>query len=295
MEAVHVFIKGRSGDGIFYRSEDFLVLITIVSVLVRDMGLILLAFCPMFNHIHFLFKRIDRATLSRFLLRLTATFVREYNKEYERKGPLFQKQYGCSVKKAVKIILGCVAYVFNNPVAGKLFKSAKEYKWSLLAYQESDAPFSPPLKQNSCRNRMRIALTKVNYFYSNGKYLSHDALRSIFKDLNSLERKQITDYILFKYNFISRESLKELYGGLENMFLAIESNAGSEYDLEDEYGDHSCYRTMLDVVMRLGYKDQGLNFEKTTKEESDYLFRLLRGKTKAPATSVNKFLHRRTW
>ena len=36
MEAKHAFMKGRFGYGIFYRSEDFLVFITIVSV--RDEG-----------------------------------------------------------------------------------------------------------------------------------------------------------------------------------------------------------------------------------------------------------------
>ena len=59
MEARHGYIKGLRGNGIIYRSEDFIVLITIVSVLVKKAGMKVMAFCPMFNHIHFLIKNIS--------------------------------------------------------------------------------------------------------------------------------------------------------------------------------------------------------------------------------------------
>ena len=56
MEAIHVFIKGRNGNGVFYRTEDFLVLISIVGTIAREMGISIIAFCPMFNHVHILVR-----------------------------------------------------------------------------------------------------------------------------------------------------------------------------------------------------------------------------------------------
>lgn len=291
MEARHAFIKGRSGFGIFYRTEDFIIIISIISVLVRNMKLTVLAFCPMFNHIHFLLNNIELPTLRLFIQRMAIIFVKEYNKEYGRKGPLFQKPFGSSIKNAVKIIMGSVAYTFNNPVAGKLCKTAKEYRWNLLTYCKSRNPFSNPLKKDTARHQMRVALRKVDYLYSNGRYLTYDALRDIFKFLNKKENAQMIDYILIKYNFLSLESLETLYDSFDKMLIALDSNAGSEFDLEDEYGDHSCYRLMLSLVKKLGYTGRKLNFESLSEEEAGHLFNRIRSVTKAPSACINKFLH----
>ena len=292
MEARHAFIKGVNGFGIFYRLEDLLVFFTLVSVTVRRMGLTVLAFCPMFNHIHFLFKEISLSELRSFVHRITTVFVREYNTRYERSGPLFQRPFGNSLKKGVKIILGCVAYVFNNPVAGKMVKNAIEYRWTLLAYHDSPHPFSNKLRKDHCRNVMRVALRKVDYYYNEGNYLSYNALRNLFNGLDRNESSQLVDYIIFKYNFLAFNDLEELYNGFGKMITAVETNAGSEFDLEDEYGDHSCYPEMLSIVKSLGYKGSSLNFEKLSEDSRDSLFWILKNQTHAKASCINKFLHR---
>ena len=269
MEATHAFIKGLRGNGIFYRSEDFLVFFTIVSVIARKMKLIILAFCPMFNHIHFLFKEISLPSLRSFIRQVTSLFVKEYNLDYKRTGPVFQRHFGKSLKKGIKIILGCIAYVFNNPIAGKMFETAIEYRWV-----------------------MRIALRKVDYYFKNGTYLSYNRLRDIFKDLGNEEKKQMIDYVIIKYNFLAYNDLSELYHSFENMITAIESNAGAEFDLEDEFGDHSCYWDMLSIIKSIGYKGSSLNFEKLPKETLDSLFLTLKRRTHAKDIHINKFLHR---
>ena len=292
MEAKHAFMKGLSGYGIFYRTEDFLVFITIVSVLVRKMNLTILSFCPMFNHIHFLIKDISKQRLRSFIQRVAITFVKQYNMYYSREGSLFKKAFGYSIKRSVKIIMGSCAYVFNNTVAGKLFKTAKEYKWNLLAYLESDHPFSKPLVKKTCRHKMRIFLEKVDYFNKNNMYLTYNVLESIFDKIKKEEHSQLVDYILSKYSFLSKEALLELYADYDHLIAAINSNAGSEYELEDEYGDHSCYRTMLGIVRKLGYKGNKLNFEALPSEEVDDLYNLILSNTAIPSYNINRFLHR---
>ena len=292
MEARHAFIKGINGFGIFYRLEDLLVFFTLVSVIVRRMGLTVLAFCPMFNHIHFLFKEISLSELRSFIHRITTVFVRDYNTRYERTGPLFQSPFGYSLKKGVKIIMGCVAYVFNNAVAGKMVRTAMEYRWNLLAYYNNPHPFSKKLRKDHCRNVMRVALKKVDYFYNEGKHLSYNVLKNLFNGLDRDESDQLFDYIIFKYNFLSFKDLEELYDDFGKMITAIESNAGSEFDLEDEYGDHSCYLEMLSIVKTIGYKGSSLNFEKLSEESKDSLFWTLKNQTHAKSSCINKFLHR---
>ena len=291
MEVRHAYIKGLRGNGIFYRSEDFIVLITIVSVLVKKGGVKVMAFCPMFNHIHFLIKNISLNDLRRFIQRLAIIFVKEYNNEYGRKGTVFQKPFGCSLKRTIKIIMGCVAYVFNNPVAAKLSRAAREYRWSLYAYHNNKNPYSEPLKKETCRNKMRVALKKVDYFHAKGQYLSYATLRDIFEYLNQKEHLQMIDYILSKYYFLSEESLEELYGSFSRMLIAVDSNAGAEFELEDDYGDHSVYRKMLGTVMKYGYTDQKLNFESLPRKEVGRLYKLLSERTRAPRDSINRLIN----
>ena len=290
MEARHAFIKGINGFGIFYRLEDLLVFFTIVSVIVRRMELTVLAFCPMFNHIHFLFKEISLSELRSFIHRITTAFVREYNTRYERKGSLFQSPFGYSLKKGVKIIMGCVAYVFNNAVAGKMVRTAMEYRWNLLAYHDNSHPFSNKLRKDHSRNVMRVALRKVDYLYNEGK--SYNVLKKLFHGLDRDESNQLIDYIMLKYNFLAFKDLEELYDGFWKMITAVESNAGSEFDLEDEYGDHLCYLEMLSIVKSIGYKGSSLNFEKLSEESKDSLFWTLKNQTHAKSSCINKFLHR---
>ena len=293
MEARHLFVKGENGNGIFYRLEDFLVYYSIVSILVRKMGLTVLAFCPMFNHIHFLIESASVPICRLFILRIASIFVKEYNVEYKRKGPLFQKHFGSSRKSGVKIILGCIAYIFNNPVAGKLCGKAADYKWNMLAYYRNNHPFSKRIRRKECRACMRRALSKVDYAWSKKQYLSYGFLQGLFKGLNAEETRQLTDYILSKYNFLSFKTLETLYGNYEKMCIAIDSNAGSEYEIEDEYGDHSCYRKMLLTVSRLGYKGKDLNFERLPPEELTRIARHIVLRVNAPMKCIDKFLHRK--
>ena len=291
MEASHAFFKGRQGHGIFYRSEDFIVFITIVSVTVRKMNLTVLAFCPMFNRVHILFKEISRKALGIFIRLSCQTFVREYNREYERKGPLLHKSFGHSIKKGIKIILGCVAYVFNNPVAGRLVESAIDYRWNLLAYKDNKNPFSKPFNKKTCSYTLRKALSKIDFFYNSGNYVGYSSLRNIMEGLDKEETSRAVDYLITRYNFLSFDSLDVLYGGFDNLLIALKSNAGAEFDMEDEYGDHSCYRTMLKLVIALGYTGKKLNFENLARDKTMALYHYIKLKTRAPVSCVCKFLH----
>ena len=60
MKNYHVYIKGVHGWGLFYRMEDCLMFYTLFSTLAREMRLRIIAFCLMFNHIHFLVEGISQ-------------------------------------------------------------------------------------------------------------------------------------------------------------------------------------------------------------------------------------------
>lgn len=288
MKAYHVISKGKNGWGIFYRTEDCLVFLTLFSVLVREMGLSVVAFSIMFNHTHALIESISIPKLTRFQIRLAVTFATHYNEEYKRTGSLFRK-FAKYPKNTMKLFLSCVAYIFNNPVMGRLCHRPQESRWTLLAYRNNRYPFSRRIDRKYCRGRLRDALKIVDACCRRGDFLNYATLRRVFEGLTIMEKNQVEDYIINKYKFLDYDRLEEVYGSFENCVIAVNATAGSEYDLEDEGGDHSCYRKMIAVAAKRGYK--GVNFETLPPSELQSLARHLMKTCNPTRKQLLRFLH----
>lgn len=289
MKTIHVYQRGIHGWGLFYRREDYLVHFTLFSVISREMNLRVVAFSPMFNHTHAGFADILSRELERFQRRLNGTLVSQYNQDYRRTGPLLDSPYGRSKKTGAKIILGNVAYIFNNCVAGRMFESAPEYRWNLLAYRDCQNPFSERIYREYRSSRMRKAMSRVDYCYSCGWFLNYTVLRSLFAGLDEVETEQLTDYIVSKYNFLDYRTLDRLYGNHENLVLALKSTAGSEYDLAEEYEDHSRYMKMAAAAEKLGYS--GVNYETMDYREKNQLIRQLTRLVNPSRDQIRRFFH----
>lgn len=253
MRARHVYCKGFNGYGLFYSLGDYLLFFTLYSVLSREMGICTISFSMMFNHVHELLWGVHDHLSRLFQRRLEIIFALHFNKEHKRKGKVFRDSFGYADKWVQKKILGCIAYIFNNVVAGRMVSRAVENRWTLLAYYKNRSPFSEPIVIRKCSAAMKRAIQLVNTYYEANDYLDYPVQRRIYKGLSVKERRQITDYIISKYNFLDYSVLEELYGSFDSLLNAVDSNAGAEYDLNDEYGDHSCYGKMLSIARQSGY------------------------------------------
>ena len=289
MKAEHVYTKGRNGWGIFYRLEDCLVYFTIFSVLARQMRICVLAFSVMFNHTHAQLKDVLARKLSRFQIRLSTKFAKEYNTEYGRTCPIFNSPYGRSTKRGVKNIISNNAYVFNNPVAGQMCKTASESRWTMLAYYKNPNPFSHRLVKRNSRHIMRDALKVVDICFSEGRHLGYATLRRIYKGLDAEESRQMTDYIINKYKFLDYNELSSIFGSFEKAVEAIGTIAGNEYELEDEFGDHSKYQKMLALSRKLGF--EGPNYENLSPAQIRKISSVFYSKINPTVDQIRKFLH----
>ena len=166
----------------FYRTDDYIFFLTLLSVLARRYGIGIEALCIMFNHVHIFARAADIKVFKAFCRDLQSMFSTGYNNEYHMKGKLMMRS-GYAPKSSRKSVLSCLIYIVNNPVAGHLTKAALEYKWNLLAYFQSDHPFSDRLVKSSCRLRMREAARMVDYCHRQGKQLNYTMLKNIFKDI----------------------------------------------------------------------------------------------------------------
>ena len=289
----HTYQRSVSGFNIFYEVEDYLVYYTIFSVMSRRYGMVVYGLCLMIDHIHTLTSTSSCKTFSKFMSNVAIQFVKEYNRYHNRVGPLFSECFGSAPKAGLKLLRTAIAYLFNNPVERLLCKRAQEYRWNFLAYAASDNPFSDPLVLKKASRRLRRALKEVDGTVKRNEYMTYVQLKRMFVGMDARETKQLIDYIIVRYNIIRYEDLTtKCYDGYENMLMAINSNAGSEYEVQElRYGRSDAeYRYLYKYVHEKGFKDAG----EVISLPSDSKFKLMvdmMNETSVSKLQICKFLH----
>lgn len=292
-EINHTYQRTISGGNIFYEVEDYLVYYTIYSIMSVKYKVVVYGLCLMIDHIHSLCATTDRERFSRFMSHVANVFVREYNREHGRSGPLFECRFGSAIKLGLKLIRTAIAYLYNNPVERYLCKYAQEYRWNYLAYGQSSNPFSEPLILRNASTALRRAVKEVNESRMAMRHLTYAQLRRLFSPLDHKEKNQLIDHIITRYSVIRYDILtKECYDGYTNMLIAINSNAGSEYDIEElKYGRSDVeYRELYRYVHSQGYTSAGdvISLDVDVKLA---LYDQMRRCTSASHHQICKFLH----
>ena len=292
-EVNHTYQKGISGFNIFYEIEDYLVYYTIFSVLSIKYGITVYGLCLMIEHIHSLCSASDRSTFARFFSNVTMRFVKEYQREHQTCGPVFSKRFGSAPKKGMKLLRTAIAYLFNNPVERHLCKNAQDYRWNFLAYGNSDYPFSDPLIVRNASTALQRSLNEIDGSFKRGNFLTYAHIRRLFSKLDAREKIQLIDYIINKYSVIRFDILVTVcYDGYQNMLTAINSNTGSEYDInESRWGKSDVeYRDLSRFMHRQGCTSAGeiisLDIDTKIKLHNDML-----RYTNATSHQICKFLH----
>ena len=289
----HTYQRSVSGFNIFYEVEDYLVYYTIFSVMSRRYGMVVYGLCLMIDHIHTLTSTSSCKTFSKFMSNVAIQFVKEYNRYHNRVGPLFSECFGSAPKAGLKLLRTAIAYLFNNPVERLLCKRAQEYRWNFLAYAASDNPFSDPLVLKKASRGLRRALKEVDGTVKRNEYMTYVQLKRMFVGMDAREKNQLIDYIIVRYNIIRYDDLTtKCYDGYENMLMAINSNAGSEYEVQElRYGRSDAeYRDLYKYVHEKGFKDAG----EVISLPADAKFKLMvdmMNETSVSKLQICKFLH----
>ncbi|MBR4756237.1 MAG: hypothetical protein IK076_04780 [Bacteroidales bacterium] len=286
----HLYVKSINGNVLFYRTEDYLFLYTLFSVLSFKHKIIVESFCIMFNHFHGSVKASSYEVFKAFCRDLLSILTIQYNNEYNLSGKLLM-ECGYAPKTSGKKHRSCLVYIANNPVAGRLVSSAMEYKWNVLAYFRSNHPFSEKLVKRNCRFAMRRALARVDGFRKREQYLNYRALESIFNKLTAEEKAQMTDYIITKYNFIDKTSFVSNFGDFKKAMTAVESMAGSEDDFHEPWEDYSVYYSMLKATKNSGLDCKRFRFQEMSAREFRRLYNKLSTLPGVTKKHLHRFLH----
>lgn len=225
----HVYQRTVNGYNIFYDVEDYLVYYTIFSVMARKYRVRVLGLCLMVDHIHSLIYVNERDAFTKFLSSVTIQFMKEFNRAYGRSGQLFET-FGSAPKPGIKLLRTAIAYLYNNPVEKYLCSQAQDYRWNFLSYVPTAVPGIPLRK---AAMPLRRALKEVDYTFANGNHISYAQIRRLLKAVPATDKERFIDYIIVRYSVTDYGRLSECYGSYEKALLAINSNAGSEYDIPE--------------------------------------------------------------
>lgn len=290
---MHVYQRSVKGFNLFYDLEDFIVFYTIVSVLSKVYGVVLMEMCMMVDHVYLLMVAESVDDLSSFVRHYTSVFVMESNQDIGRKGPLFHKSFGSAPKKGSKKIRSAIVYVGNNPVEKKLCVRAEEYRWNFLAYLNDDFPFSKPIPYEKRSRSLRRATKEVNNMKASNRYLTYAQVRRLLGGLSENERDFLTDYIITRYYSFDKQILLSFYDGVDELFHAMRASAGSDFDIKEVYysGSDSLYMDMIDVVRRDCQIVPARSVVVLPLEQKMVVAQMLQKKTNASKIQLGKFLH----
>ena len=290
---MHVYQRSIGGVNVFYDDEDFIVFSSIVSVLRKIYHVVVLEACIMRNHVHLLIAADNLDDISAYVRHYTSLFVTESNRDIGRTGPLFHKSFGSAPKCGGKKIRSAIVYIGNNPVEKAICLEAGMYRWNFLPYLRAKMPFSidVPLKNSSHRYQMAVA--EVKDMVRGNRHLSYPQVRRLLYSVPSSEKERLIDFIISSYSVLDEEVLLSYYDSLDEMFHAMKSTSGSEYDIKELYdsGSDAVYDDMVRfVVEQLGVVP-ARSVIAMSVDRKIQVANVLRKHTSATMSQISRFLH----
>lgn len=273
--------------------EDRLVYYTIFSVMARNYKITVLALALMFDHIHYLINAIGRKVYAKFIGTTTSTFVKAFNRDSGRKGPLFWKAYGNAPKRRDKDVRTCLAYNYNNSVEKKLFARAEQDRWNLLAYIDNPHPFSEPIDKKKASKKLLLSMDAADRYHKRNEYLDYPVVRKLFDGLDEVEHEQLLDYIISLYLPLDRDKLLEYYKSYEDMIIAINANTGSEYDINEFFDpeSHQDFARMLEITRNSSFAADPRSIILAPLTQKRQIAETLMRMTGGSLNHVKRFLH----
>jgi putative transposase len=125
----HVMNRGRRGENIFLRTEDYAAFLNIAREASEQWNLKIATFCLMTNHYHLLVQTPD-ANLSRCMRHINGVYTQWFNRAYQQDGQLFRGRYKAVLVEGDSHLLEVMRYIHRNPLNAGLAQQLDDYPWS---------------------------------------------------------------------------------------------------------------------------------------------------------------------
>ncbi len=111
----HVMNRGRRGESIFRKKEDYLTFITLLQEAGDMWNLRVWAYSLMPNHYHLLIQT-PNANLSRCMRHINGVYTQRFNRSHHLDGQLFRGRYKAIFVEGDSYLLELLRYIHRNPL-----------------------------------------------------------------------------------------------------------------------------------------------------------------------------------
>jgi putative transposase len=128
-EYFHVFNRGINSEIVFRSDRNYLFFLRRIKELLIPKTASIIAYVLMPTHYHLLIQ-INNEDFSEVMGRLSLSYTKAVNREWERSGPLFESRFKAKLVDTDKYILGLSRYIHLNPVSAHLVEKPEEWPYS---------------------------------------------------------------------------------------------------------------------------------------------------------------------
>jgi REP element-mobilizing transposase RayT len=129
-ETYHVYNRGVNRQSIFRSDDNYVFLLQRVKGYVAQWQVVVIAYCLMPNHYHFVLRQGGEHAISLFVQSVFNSYSKAFNTMYGRSGTLFEGPFRAAHVADEAYLLHLCRYVHRNPLEGGLVMDLRDWPYS---------------------------------------------------------------------------------------------------------------------------------------------------------------------
>ena len=126
----HIIQRGNNRQNIFHASADYQLFLSLLLDAATQHKVAIHSYVLMSNHYHLLTTPQDQNGLTLMVQQVGRSYVRQFNRRYERSGTLFEGRFKSTLIQTERYLLACMAYIDLNPLRAGMVALPQDYAWS---------------------------------------------------------------------------------------------------------------------------------------------------------------------
>jgi len=189
----HVIIQGINREYIFDDNNNKSYYLYLLRKKLADYNSIVISYCIMDNHAHFLVYCEIESEISCLFQRINGSYSNYYNKAKNRVGYVFRDRFLSQEIYDRAQLINCIKYIHNNPVKALMVKRAEDYNFS--SYKEFINQVSGVIDFNII-NIFLMRISNINSVFESNDYDDNS-----FIDIKNFNRNEFYNEYLPSLNF----------------------------------------------------------------------------------------------
>jgi len=126
----HIYNRGAGKNAIFFNDGNYRYLLELAKRYYQKYGVVIIAYCLLPNHYHFLLRHAAETPLSKFMTVLFNAYVQALNLQQGRTGTLFEGRFKHKCVDKWEYLVTLCRYIHRNPVKAGLVSQPEDWLYS---------------------------------------------------------------------------------------------------------------------------------------------------------------------